>query len=100
MKVKSVRKLKKATLPPLLQKRQRNAIVEAIQAVSLEPREFDLDDSGTEALIKHRRSESFFLRRGGKRPGSQIGVLHPNSSQSFNCALEACARWHTKARSR
>jgi hypothetical protein len=36
------------------------------------------------------RPFSNFLRRDGKRPGSQIGVLHPNSSQPFNCALEAC----------
>jgi hypothetical protein len=38
-----------------------------------------------------------FLAPGWKSP---IGILHPNRSQPLNCALEACASWHTKARSR
>jgi hypothetical protein len=55
VKAKSGRKPKK--LPtPLLQKWQRNILFEAIQAVGLNPRDFDLTDSGTEIQIKHKWS--------------------------------------------
>jgi hypothetical protein len=46
------------------------------------------------------RPFSNFLRRDGKRSESPIGILHRNRSQPLNCALEACASSHTKARSR
>ena len=42
MKTKSPKKLKKEPPPPLLQKRHRNDIFEAIKEVGLDPREFDL----------------------------------------------------------
>jgi hypothetical protein len=60
VKAKSGRKPKK--LPtPLLQKWQRNILFEAIQAVGLNPRDFDLTDSGTEIQIKHKWSKSIFI---------------------------------------
>jgi hypothetical protein len=46
------------------------------------------------------RPFSNFLRRDGKRSESPIGIPHRNRSQPLNCALEACASSHTKARSR
>jgi hypothetical protein len=60
MKAKSARKKKpaKASPPPLLQKWQRNNIFEAIQSGGLDPREFDLDDSGIEVRIKHKWSDT------------------------------------------
>jgi hypothetical protein len=50
MKAKSARKPKKASPPSLLQKEHRNDIVEAIQAGGLDPRHFNLNDSGIEAV--------------------------------------------------
>lgn len=56
---------------PLLRKWQRNGLFDAIQAVGLDPGDFDLADSGTEAQIKHKRSESIFTIGGG--PGGYVG---------------------------
>jgi hypothetical protein len=70
VKAKSGRKPKK--LPtPLLQKWQRNILFEAIQAVGLNPRDFDLTDSGAEIQIKHKWSKSIFII--GGRPGHYVG---------------------------
>jgi hypothetical protein len=44
---------------------------QAIQAVGLDPRDFDLTDSGTEVQIKHKRSKSIFIIGGG--PGHYVG---------------------------
>ena len=71
MKAKSGRKPKKKSLTPLLQKWQRNVLFEAIQAVELDPRDFDLTDSGTEVQIKHKWSKSIFII--GGRPGHYVG---------------------------
>ena len=71
MKAKYGRKPKKESLTPLLQKWQRNNLFEAIQAVGLDPRDFDLADSGTEVQIKHKRSGSIFIIGGG--PGHYVG---------------------------
>jgi hypothetical protein len=71
VKAKSGRKSKKESPTPLLQKWQRNDLFEAIQAVGLDPRDFDLADSGTEVQIKHKRSESIFIIGGG--PGRYVG---------------------------
>src|ERR1043166_5925067 len=65
MKAKSTRKPKKAAPPPLLLKWHRNDIVEATQAAGLDPRQFDLTDSGTEARWKHKWSASCFIIGGG-----------------------------------
>jgi hypothetical protein len=65
MKAKSARKPKKASPPSLLQKEHRNDIVEAIQAGGLDPRHFNLNDSGIEARWKHKWSASCFIIGGG-----------------------------------
>jgi hypothetical protein len=71
MKAKSARKSKKPAPPPLLQKWYRNDIIEATQAAGLDPRQFDLSDSGTEARWKHRWSASCFII--GGRAGHYVG---------------------------
>ena len=63
MKTKSAAKLKKEPPPPLLQKWHANNIFEAIKEVGLDPREFDLKDSGAEVRIKHKWSESYLISR-------------------------------------
>jgi hypothetical protein len=45
----------------LLQKWKKNEIFEAIKAVELNPRDFDLNDEQVEVRIKHKSSESYFL---------------------------------------
>jgi hypothetical protein len=71
VKAKSGRKPKKKPPTPLLHKWQRNGLFEAIQAVGLDPRDFDLADSGAEVQIKHKWSESIFIIGGG--PGPYVG---------------------------
>jgi hypothetical protein len=61
MTAAKTRKPKKESLPPLLQKLQTNAIFKAIEAAGLDPRQFDLDDSGAEVRVKHKWSESRFI---------------------------------------
>jgi hypothetical protein len=57
---------------PILQKPERNAVLAAIQAIGLDPREFDLDESNpTEVKITHHRSDWSFVVRGG--PGRYAG---------------------------
>ncbi len=47
-----------------LEKVWRNAIIEAVQAGGLDPREFDFDFGDTETRIAHRWSESHFILGG------------------------------------
>lgn len=57
---------------PILQKSQKNAIITAIRAIDLDPREFIFDDSSTtEIKITHKRSSWSFIVTGG--PGHYIG---------------------------
>jgi hypothetical protein len=49
----------------LLDKFKRNEILKAIRAAQIDPREFDLKDSGSEVCIKHKWSASHFTIRGG-----------------------------------
>jgi len=81
MKAKSGRKSTKESPAPLLQKWQRNNLFEAIQAAGLEPRDFNLADSGTEVQIKHKWSESIFIIGGG--PGHYVGHYVVGDSPSW-----------------
>jgi hypothetical protein len=54
-----------------LQKWQKNQIFEAIQAVGLDPKEFDLEDDDAEIRVKHKWSESCFIIDGD--PGHYVG---------------------------
>jgi hypothetical protein len=99
MKAKSARKPKKASLPPLLQKWHRNDIVEAIQAGGLDPRQFNLNDSGIEARWKHKWSASCFIIGGG--PGHYVGqrivgdspVTWPYEVYSWQALMERVSTW-------
>jgi hypothetical protein len=47
---------------PLLPKWKKNEIFKAIQAVGLNPKEFDLvGDDDVEVLLKHKWSKSYFI---------------------------------------
>src|ERR1700694_4330841 len=61
--------------PAMLQKWHRNDIFKGIKAVGLDPKEFDLDDSGTEVRIKHKWSASCFVVRGGPGHYAGLGVI-------------------------
>jgi hypothetical protein len=81
-----------------LQKRHRNDIFQAIQAAGLDPREFDLVDSGTEVQIKHRSSESCFIVRGesGYYVGQSVvgdGHAWPYSPCSWQTLIPQVSRW-------
>jgi hypothetical protein len=98
VKAKSGRKPKKKSPTPLLHKRQRNVIFEAIQAVGLDPRDFDLADSGTEVQIKHKWSKSIFIIGGG--PGHYVGRYvvgdgpdWPYDAYSWQAATTRVSTW-------
>ena len=98
MKAKSGRRLKKESATPPLRKRQRNDLVEAIQAVGLDPRDFDLTDSGTEVQIKHKRSKSIFIIGGG--PGHYVGRYvvgdapdWPYDAYSWQASTRSVSTW-------
>jgi hypothetical protein len=55
----------------LLQKRKKNEIFKTIQAVGLDPIEFDLEDNQIEVRIKHKSSESCFMIGGD--PSHYVG---------------------------
>jgi hypothetical protein len=100
MKAKSARKKKpaKASPPPLLQKWQRNNIFEAIQSGGLDPREFDLDDSGIEVRIKHKWSESGFIvrRESGYYVGQYVvgeGYVWPYGPCSWQTLMPRVSTW-------
>jgi hypothetical protein len=71
MKVKLGKNPKKESPTPLLQKWHKNEIFKAIQTVGLDPRNFDLNDSGAEVRIKDRSSASCFIVR--RESGYYVG---------------------------
>jgi hypothetical protein len=98
MKAKSARKPRKASLTPLLQKWHRNDIFKAIQAVGIDPREFDLDDSGAEVRVKHRSSPSCFTvsRESGYYVGQSVvadGPVWPFSPCSWLTLMPRVSTW-------
>jgi hypothetical protein len=81
-----------------LQKRHRNDIFQAIQAVGLDAREFDLVDSGSEVRIKHRSSESCLIvrREAGYYVGQSVvgdGHVWPYSPCSWQTLIPQVSRW-------
>jgi len=79
MKVKLGKNPKKESPTPLLQKWHKNEIFKAIQTVGLDPRNFDLNDSGAEVRIKDRSSASCFIvrRESGYYVGGDGGLPLP-----------------------
>jgi hypothetical protein len=98
MKTKSARKPKKAPPTPLLQKRHTNDIYKAIEAVGLDPRAFDLTDSGDEVRIKHKWSESCFIvrRESGYYVGQYVvgdGLVWPYNPCSWQTLMPRVSTW-------
>lgn len=81
-----------------MQKWQRNEIFEAIQAVGLDPKEFDLDDDGAEVRIKHLLSESGFIIGGdpGHYEGHSVvgdAPAWPYDAYSWQGLMQRVGRW-------
>jgi len=92
MKVKLGKNPKKESPTPLLQKWHKNEIFKAIQTVGLDPRNFDLNDSGAEVRIKDRSSASCFIvrRESGYYVGQYVvgdGPVWPYSPCSWDTLL-------------
>ena len=82
-----------------MQKLRKNAIFEAIQAVELAPSDFDLDNSGTEVRINHKRSKSYFII-GGEASAHYVGryvvgdmLDMPYDIYTWDGVLERVRRW-------
>ncbi|MGZ6563244.1 MAG: hypothetical protein ACXVH3_26050 [Solirubrobacteraceae bacterium] len=87
-----------------LEKMWRNAVIEAVQAGGLDPRDFDFDFGDTETRIAHRWSESWFSLRGpwGDWDGSQVvgeGPLRPYQEYIWSKVEERVQQWATKVKS-
>jgi hypothetical protein len=98
MMAKSTRKSSIKSPTPLLEKWKKNQIFEAIQAVGLDPREFDLDDDGTEVGIKYKRSKSCFIV--GGNAGHYVGryvvgdaLPWPFDVYSWQAVISRVRRW-------
>jgi len=103
MKVKLGKKPKKESPTPLLQKWHKNEIFKAIQTVGLDPRNFDLNDSGAEVRIKDRSSASCFIvrRESGYYVGQYVvgdGPVWPYSPCSWDTLLPRVSGWLEEAR--
>ena len=86
------------TSPPLLRKQHKNDIFKAIQAVGLDPNEFDLEDLDDEVQIKHKRSASYFIVRSeiGYYVGQYLvgdGVVWPTNPTSWQTLMPRISRW-------
>jgi hypothetical protein len=98
MKTKSPTKPKKGPPAPLLQKWHTNDIYKAIEAAGLDPRQFDLDDSGAEVRVKHRRIDSYFIIGGnvGHLVGRYVfanAVEWPYEVYSWDALMPRVQRW-------
>ena len=81
-----------------LKKWQRNAIVQAIRAAGLDPKEFDLQDDNAEVRIKHKWSPSCFtVRNEGAHYGASYvvgdGSDWPVSAYSWRTIFPRISTW-------
>jgi hypothetical protein len=98
MKIKSARKPKKGAPAPLLQKWHTNDIYKAIETAGLDPRQFDLNDSGVEVRVKHKWTESCFIIGGnlGHFVGRYVfgnSIDWPYEAYSWDAMLPRVQRW-------
>jgi hypothetical protein len=82
----------------LLQKWQTNEIFKAIEGVSLNPNEFEFDNTGMEALLKYKWSKSYFVIGGnsGHYIGNYVvgdGVNWPYEVYSWEPVMSRFSRW-------
>jgi hypothetical protein len=82
----------------LLQKWQNNEIFKAIESVSLNPNEFEFKNSDTEALLKHKWSDSYFVI--GGNAGHYVGrhvvgdaFDRPYEEYSWQSLMWRFSRW-------
>ena len=95
----SARKPSVGSLTSWVQKWQKNEIFEAIQAVGLNPREFDLENDGAEVRVRHKWSASCFTIGGG--PGHYVcanivgdaPTFGPLDAFSWQAVLPRIRRW-------
>jgi hypothetical protein len=87
-------------MPPsaLLQKWQTNDLFEAIQIGGLDPRAFEMENSGAETQVKHKWSRSFFIIGGdaGDYRGHSVvgdGVEWPYEVYSWHSLMTRFSRW-------
>jgi hypothetical protein len=88
---------------PILQKEQKNEIFTAIQAVGLDPRDFDLDDFDGKVRIKSKRSESYFIvsRESGYYVGQYLvgdGMVWPTNPSSWETLMPRISAWLEKVK--
>jgi hypothetical protein len=83
---------------PRLQKFKKNEIIRAIQAVGLDPREFDLAEDESEAWIKHKLSGALFTIGGG--PAKYVGhhqwgdwPAWPYEACSWEAVMRSASSW-------
>jgi hypothetical protein len=86
------------TSPPLLQKLHKNEIFRAIQAVGLDPKEFDLEDFDGKVRIKHKWSKSYFIvsRESGYFVGQSLvgdGIVWPTNPSSWQTLMPRVSWW-------
>jgi hypothetical protein len=81
-----------------MQKWKKNEIFEAIQAVGLDPKEFDLEDADGEVRIKHKWSTSCFTL--GDDPSHYVGRYvvgdgpdRPFEAYSWQAIIPRISRW-------
>ena len=81
----------------------RNAIIEAVQAGGLDPRESDFDFGDTETRIAHRRSESYFILGGpwGSWEGTYVvgdAAPWPFHEYTWSSVEERVEQWAAKVK--
>ena len=82
----------------LLQKVHGNDIFRAIQAVGLDPKEFDLEDFDDKVRIKHKWSKSYFIvsRKSGYYVGESLvgdGIVWPTNPARWQSLMPHVSTW-------
>jgi hypothetical protein len=82
----------------MMEKWKRNQIFEAIQAVGLDPRDFDFEDRDAEFRVKHKWSDSCFILGGNAAHyvGSYVagdGPVWPYEAYSWTAILPRVSTW-------
>jgi hypothetical protein len=84
--------------PPLLQKWQQNDIISAIKVAGIDPTGFDLDNTSTLFLMKHKKSGSYITisRNGASYAGDRVvgdGYKMPYTAGSWATVASRAEVW-------